>query len=168
MGTWTPLVTWPIGTSSSGQRGKSGWKRRRLTFPCRRLTPFDCAAPAERQVRHVEWLRPVGRVLAAQGQQLGDQDAELLLGVAAEVLLDEGGSEAVEPGGDGRVGGEQVAGPRDRQRGLEGLPGLLHEAPGTFQDDERRMPFVQVADLGPDPERARAAATRRSRGAAPA
>ena len=45
VGTWTPLVMWPTGTSSSGQRGKSGWKMCRLTCPCRRLTPLTAPQP---------------------------------------------------------------------------------------------------------------------------
>src|SRR5580658_795365 len=40
LGIWTPLVTCPIGTSSSDQRGNKGAKRCRLTFPWRRLTPL--------------------------------------------------------------------------------------------------------------------------------
>jgi len=49
-GMWTPLVTCAIGISSSGQRGKRGRKRRRLTFPCKRLTPF--ATPLPRIARY--------------------------------------------------------------------------------------------------------------------
>jgi len=49
-------------------------------------------------------------------------DAELLLGVATEVLLDEGGIEAVKAGGDCRVGGEEVSRSRDGQCHFEGCP----------------------------------------------
>ena len=149
---WTPFVTCPTGTSSSGQRGKSGAKRRRLTFPCRRLTPLTAAAPADGQIRHVETLRRVRRVLAAQGQQIVERDAKLGLGVPTEVLLDEGRSKTIEPGGHRRVRGEEVAGPRDGQRDLEGLTGLLHETPGAFQHGEGRMPFIQMAHVRPDAE----------------
>src|SRR5271165_5243699 len=45
LGTCTPLVTWPTGTSGSGQRGNNGWKSRRLTRPCSRLTPKLCLEP---------------------------------------------------------------------------------------------------------------------------
>ena len=76
------------------------------------------------------------------------------LGVSAEVLLDEGRSETVKAGGHRRVGGEEVARPRDGQRHFEGLPGLFHEAPGAFQHGEGRMPFIQVADFRLDAERA--------------
>jgi hypothetical protein len=38
--TCTPLVTWPIGTSSSDAPGYSGRHMSRATCPCRRLTPF--------------------------------------------------------------------------------------------------------------------------------
>ena len=61
-------------------------------------------------------------------------------GVTAEVLLDEGRSEAVKAGGHRRVGGEEIAGPRDRQRDFEGLPGLLHETAGALQT--RRRPHA--------------------------
>ena len=83
-----------------------------------------------------------------------ERDAELLLGIAAEVLLDEGRSETVEAGGHRRVGGEEVARPRDGQRDFEGLPGLFHEAAGALQHGEGRMPFIQVADFRLDAERA--------------
>ena len=48
-GTCTPLVTCPTGTSARGQRGKRGWNSRRLTSPCRRLTPLT--APLARMAR---------------------------------------------------------------------------------------------------------------------
>ena len=56
-------------------------------------------------------------VRAPEGQQVAERDAELLPGVAAEVLLDQGRGEAVEAGGHRGVGGEEVAGPRGGQRG---------------------------------------------------
>ena len=45
VGMWTPLVTYPTGTSSSGQCGKSGSKMCRLTCPCKRLTPLTAPLP---------------------------------------------------------------------------------------------------------------------------
>src|SRR5579864_5683044 len=45
VGTCTPLVTWLMGTSSDGQRGKSDWKSLRLTAPCSRLTPLTAPLP---------------------------------------------------------------------------------------------------------------------------
>ena len=83
-----------------------------------------------------------------------ERDAELLLGITTEVLLDEGRRETVEAGGHRGVGGEEVPRSCDRQRDFEGLPCLLHEAAGTFQDGKRRMPFVQVTDLRLDAKRA--------------
>ena len=80
-------------------------------------------------------------------------DAELLLGIPTEVLLDESRSEAVKAGGHRRVGGEEVPRSRDGQRDFERLPGLFHESPGAFQNGERRMPFIQVADFRLDAER---------------
>ena len=106
-------------------------------------------------------LRRVVRVLAAQGQQIVDRDAKLVLGVPTEVLLDESRSEAVKAGSHRRVGGEKVPRSRDGQCDLERLPGLVHESPGAFQNGERRMPFIQVADFRLDAERLRATAIRR-------
>ena len=107
----------------------------------------------------------VGRILAAKRQQIVECNAELLFGVSAKILLDEGGSKTVKTGGHRRVRGEEIAGSRDGQSDFEGLPCLFHEAAGTFQDGKRRVPFIQVTDLRLEPERARAAAIRRSRGA---
>ena len=42
---WTPLVTCPTGISPSGQCGNRGRKMCRLTFPCKRLTPFTAPLP---------------------------------------------------------------------------------------------------------------------------
>ena len=64
-GTWTPLVTWPTGTSASGQRGKSGWKSCRLTSPCRRLTPLT--APLPRMARYAMLNGSDGVVRIAAG-----------------------------------------------------------------------------------------------------
>src|SRR5664279_4494510 len=79
-------------------------------------------------------------------------NAELLRGVSTEVLLDEGRSETIKTGGHCRVGGEEVSCSGDRQRDFEGLPCLFHEVAGTFQDGERRVPFIQVTDLRLNPE----------------
>ncbi len=92
--------------------------------PVQAADAVDSAAPADRQVRHVELLRGVVRVPAAEGQQVAKRDAKFVPGVAAEVLLDEGRREAVEPGGHRGVGGEEVAGPRDGECDVEGLSGL--------------------------------------------
>src|SRR4029077_20503782 len=45
VGRCTPLVTYPTGTSLSGQRGNNTCKILRLTWPCRRLTPFTPPLP---------------------------------------------------------------------------------------------------------------------------
>ena len=168
VGIWTPLVTCPTGTSSSGQCGKSGCKEVPAHLPVQATHAIHRPAPADRQIRHVERFRRVVRILAAQGQQIVEWYAELLLGIPTEVLLDEGRSEPVKAGGHCRVGGEEVPRSRDGQRDVEGLPGLLHETAGAFQHGEGRMPFIQVTDFRLNAERARAVAIRRSRGAVPA
>ena len=153
VGIWTPLVTCPTGTSSSGQRGKSGCEKMSAHLPVQATHAIHRAASADRQIRHVEILRGVVRVLAAQRQQIVQRDAELLFGVPPEVVFDESRSETVEAGGHRRVGGEEVARSRDGQCDFKRLPGLLHETAGALQHGERRMPFVQMADFRLDAER---------------
>ena len=126
----------------------------RLTFPCKRLTPLTAPLPRMRQIRHIERLRRVVRILAAESQQVMERNAELLLGIATEVLLDEGRSETVKAGGHRGMRGKQVACPGNGQRDFEGLPGLFHEGAGAFQHGESRMPFIQVTDLRLNPQRA--------------
>ena len=72
-------------------------------------------------------------------------------GIADQVLLDETGRETVESSRHCRVGREKVARPGDGQRNVEWLARLLHETAGAFQDCERGVPLIEVADLGPDP-----------------
>ena len=83
-----------------------------------------------------------------------ERNAELLLGIAPEVLLDERRSKTVKPGGHRRMGGKEVTRPRDGQCDFEGLPGLLHETAGAFQHGEGRMPLIEVTDFRLDAERA--------------
>ena len=115
--------------------------------------PIRRAAAANRQVRHVELLQRVGRVLTAKSQQILKTNAELRPGIAPEVLLDERGSKAVKPGSYRCVRRKQIARPRDRESDFKGLPGLVHKAAGTFQDGERCVTFIQVTNLRVDPER---------------
>ena len=79
-------------------------------------------------------------------------NAEFLLGITTEVLLDESRSETVKAGGHCRVGGEEVPRSRDGQRDFERLRGLLHETAGALQHGKGRMPFVQVTDFRLDAE----------------
>src|SRR5664280_1910302 len=104
------------------------------------------AAP-DRQIGHVESLRRVVRILAAKSQQIVKGNAEPLVGIPPKVLLDEGRSESVKTGGHCRVRGEEVARSRGGQCDFEGLLCLFHEVSGTFQDGERRVPFIQVTDF---------------------
>ena len=75
------------------------------------------------------------------------RNAEFLLRIPAEVLLDEGRSETVKARSHRRVGGKKVPGTRDGQRDFEGLPVFFHETSGTLQDGKGRMPFIQVTDF---------------------
>ena len=83
-----------------------------------------------------------------------DGNAQLLLRIAAEVLLDKFRREPIKPRRHRRVSGEEVARPRDSQRDIEGLAAFLHENPGAFQNSESRMPFIEVTDFRTDAERA--------------
>ena len=132
-------------------------------FPMQATHAIHRPAPADCQIGHVESLRRVVRILAAQGQQIVECYAEFLLGIPTEVLLDESRSETIKAGGHCRVGGEEVPRSRDGQRDFEGLPGLFHETAGAFQHGEGRMPFIQVTDFRLDAQRARAIAIRQSR-----
>src|SRR5271157_2379835 len=82
------------------------------------------------------------------------RNAQILFRIPPKVSLDEGRIETVKAGGHGRVGGEEITRAGNRQGHFERLPGLLHEVAGAFQDGERRVPFIQVADLRLDAERA--------------
>src|SRR5271157_6209574 len=79
--------------------------------------------------------------------------------MSPNVLLDEGGIEAVKTGGHRRMSGEEITRSCDCQRDFEGLSGLLHEVMGTFQNGERGVSFIQVTDLRFHPERAEQAPT---------
>src|SRR5664279_1416788 len=81
-----------------------------------------------------------------------EPNAELVLGVSTEVLLDEDRSETIKTGSHCRVGGEEVPRSRGSQRDVEGLLCFFHEVAGAFEDGERRVPFIQVTDLRLDPE----------------
>ena len=57
------------------------------------------AAAPDCQIGHAKTLRRVVRILAAQGQQIVECYAELLLGITTEVLFDESRSETIKAGG---------------------------------------------------------------------
>ncbi len=105
------------------------------------------AAAVDGQIGHVEGLRIVARIRSAQRQQVGNRYAELLIRVAAEVLLDESGRETVKSGCHRRVRREQVPRSSDGQCHFERLPGFVHKAASAFQNGKRRMPFVEVTDF---------------------
>ena len=103
-------------------------------------------------MRHVEGLRRVVRVLAPQSHEIVKRNAEILFGMPPNVLFHEGRIETVKTGSHGRVSGKEIAGTSGRQSHRKGLPGLFHEVAGTFQNGERRVPFIQVTDLRLEPE----------------
>ena len=119
------MVTCPTGTSSSGQLREERQKDAPAHLPMQAAHAIDLPAPANCQIRHVERLRRVVRVLAAKSQQIMERNAELLLGVSAEVLLDEGRRETVKARRHRRVRSEEIAGSSRGQRHVEGLPRRL-------------------------------------------
>src|SRR6185369_3318300 len=80
-------------------------------------------------------------------------NSEFVPRVASEMLLYESRWETIETGGDCSVCCEEVSRPSNGQRDVERLSGLLHEHPGTFQDGECRMAFVEMTDLSVDAQR---------------
>src|SRR5258708_6077838 len=88
-------------------------------LPVQAAHAVDRPAASDRQVRHVEAFRGVVRVPAAQGQQIARWDAESLLGITTEVLLDEGRSKTVKAGGHCSVGSKKVPNPGSSQCGFE-------------------------------------------------
>ena len=113
----------------------------------------DRPASAHRQVGHVEGLFRVRGVPASQRQKLARGDAQSLLRIPTEVLLHQRWSKEVEARGNSRVGGKEISGAGGRQRDNEGISGRLHEAPCALQQNEGRVPFVEMTDLRLDPER---------------
>ncbi len=101
-------------------------------LPMQAAYPIDRPAPSYSQVRHIEGLKRVSRVLAAQGQQIVERDAELVPGVRTEVMFDERRGEEVKTCGHRRVSGKEVACSRGGQRDFEGLSCLLRKGPGAF------------------------------------
>ena len=122
-------------------------------FPVQATHAIHRPASPDRQIGHVETLRRVVWILPAQGQQIVDGNAKLILRIPAEVLRDKSRRETVKAGSDGGVGGEQVSRPRGGQRDLERLRGLLHETTRAFQHREGGVPFIQVTDFRTESER---------------
>src|ERR1017187_10463582 len=114
---------------------------------------IHCPAPAYGEICHVETLQGVIRVLAAQGQQVGEFYAEFLLGIITEVLRNERRIETVKARSHCCVGGEEIADPSRGQCHFERLPGFFHETSGSLQHREGRMTFIEVTDLGFKSER---------------
>src|SRR5213593_1023718 len=154
-GVCTPLVTWATGTSTLGQRGKSDWKMRRLTWPCRRLTPL--IAPLPLMARYAMLNGSFGSSGFSRPSASRSRSPRPRCASASYWLhefFDDSRGKAVEARRDRGVRGEGVSGPGDRQCDFEWLPGILCEAAGTLQHREGRVPLVEMADLGLEPEHA--------------
>ena len=82
----------------------------------------------------------------AESHQVVEGDAELI-GEAFEVALHHLPGEAVDPGGDGRVGGEDRACPGRLHRFAETQALLGDQAPDPLEAEEAGMALVGVEDL---------------------
>ena len=78
VGMWTPLVTCPTGTSLFGPAREERREDPPADLAVQATDAVDRAAAADRQVGHVERLRRVVWILAAQSQQIVERNAELL------------------------------------------------------------------------------------------
>ena len=108
--------------------------------------PVHGSATPQRKESHIERLRIVDAVAAAQSQQALKREVQALLRIVPQILGYQIGMEAIEAGFHCGVGREQVAGSRRCQRRLKWLLILLHKTAGARQDEECCVPFVQVED----------------------
>ncbi len=109
----------------------------------------DVAAAAHRQIRHVERLVGIPRIAPAHRQELrhlqaGGLDERL------RIFHHQRRLELVERRGDGRVRGEDIARARGPERDVKRLMGALRETQCAGQHRERRVAFVEMADLHVD------------------
>ena len=141
-----------MGTSSAGQLRKKRRKKMAADLSMQAAHAIHRAAAADGQISHVETLRRVVRILAAQGQQVVEGNSEFLRRITAEVLLDERRSKTIKAGGHRRVGGEKIPRACGGQRCFKRLCVFLHETAGAFQHRKGGMAFIQVADIGLDAE----------------
>ena len=123
-------------------------------FPMQAAYAIHRPAPPDGEIGHVEALRRVVRILAAQGQQVAGAYAQLPLGITIDVGFDEGRRKAVKARSYCGVRGKEIPRSRHRQRDFEGLPVFFHEISGALQHGERRMTFIQVTDFRLEAERA--------------
>ena len=72
-------------------------------FPMQATHAIDRPATADREIRHVETLGRVVRVLATKRQQIVERYAEPLLRITTEILLDQSRGETVKARSHGRV-----------------------------------------------------------------
>src|SRR6202034_4571086 len=75
-----------------------------------------------------------------------------LLAVVAEIVVDQGGIEEVDAGGNGGVGREDVAEASSFERLVESETVFLHQDAHALDGQERGMAFVHVMDGWPDAE----------------
>ena len=103
-----PLVTEPIGTSSSGTPGYTQRHIRRETTPCSWATRIGGRREIQRQHRHGEQF-VIAHVLAAQVEKFVARQTQALV-VIGEMFVNQVEAKAFQPGGHRGMGGEDIAG----------------------------------------------------------
>ena len=120
----------------------------RLTSPCSCETPLARCDEPEAHDGHVEDARVAALVvLGAEREDPLDRDAGAGV-VAAEVLRDQVAGEAVDAGRDRGVRGEDRAGARHLERGVEVEALVLGELADPLEAEEAGVALVGVEDLG--------------------
>ncbi len=141
---------WPIGTCSTGLSGYRQCHMCRLTRPCSSLTALAARDSFSASTVMQNGSAVVLRIHPAQLHHLleGRRDlrAEPVHGVVHQVR-----AEAVMPGLDRRVRGEDALGLGLGQRLLEALS-RRHFLPNQLQGQKGRVPFVHVEDRRLDPQ----------------
>ena len=102
-------------------------------------------AAAQGEDGHRERFVLVGDVLAPQGHETLHVEAELLV-VSREVVLHQLDVKVVDAGGNGRVGGEQMARGHSFASLIEAQARSVAQLPDALQSKERGVPLVHVED----------------------
>ena len=87
-------------------------------------------------------------IASPQREKLVDRNRQFLLGILAEVSLDQAGSKAVKARLHGSMGRKKVAGTGDGKRDVERLAMVFHVGTRPFQHRECGVTFIEMADLG--------------------
>ena len=136
-----------MGTSSIGHRGNSGWKRLRLTTPCRSAHAIHGTTASYGEISHVETFLAIAAIPASQGHQFIEGNPQSIRAIRCKVGSHHILREAIEAGFDRRVRGKEISCPRYGQCDGERMARVFHIAGGSLKHGERRVAFVQMTDF---------------------